>query len=108
VPGLIPAASGIWPKGSLPYSSGRQWQFRREDLQPKPIPSGSKMCVSIHAAAALIVCTILSGCASSGSTQGPYGPAENIPSNLRMVNDELGKMELTLLEGAPVLVGPQR
>jgi len=55
----------------------------------------------------LIVLLALTGCAAS-QEQGPYGPAENIPSNLRMVNDELGKMELTLLEGIPTLVGPQR
>lgn len=57
--------------------------------------------------AALIVCTILAACSTS-QEQGPYGPAENIPSNLRMVNEELGMWELTLLEGVPVLVGPQR
>jgi uncharacterized protein YceK len=56
----------------------------------------------------LIVLLALSGCSTS-QEQGPYGPAENITSNLRMVNEALAsKWSLTALGGVPVLVGPQR
>jgi len=40
--------------------------------------------------------------------QGPYGPAENIPSNLRMVNEALASYALVGVDGIPTLVGPQR
>jgi uncharacterized protein YceK len=59
---------------------------------------------------ALIVLLALSGCATS-QEQGPYGPAENMPSfsaGIAEINAELAKWELTFLDGVPVLVGPQR
>lgn len=67
-------------------------------------------CVSIHAAAALIVCTILSGCASS-QEQGPHGPAENIPvitADIAEINEVLAGYRLMAIDDLPVLVGPQR
>lgn len=102
VPGLIPA-----------FVSLHEWAADTSEVanQPKgthppaahnlsvPIP-----CVSFHAAAVLIVCTILAGCASSGSTQGPSGPLDSISE----VNEALGKYSLTAFEGVPVLAGPQR
>jgi hypothetical protein len=59
----------------------------------------------VRATATLIVCTILSGCSSSGGTQGPYGPHLD---SIAEVNRALSSAELTLLAGVPVLVGPQR
>ena len=55
----------------------------------------------------LIVLLALSGCSTS-QEQGPYGPAENIPSNLRMVNEALAGYRLMAIDDLPVLVGPQR
>ncbi len=60
--------------------------------------------------ALLVTCAALAACSTSQDTRG-VSPAENIPSysaGIAEINEELAKMELTLLDGFPVLVGPQR